>query len=321
MDRAMLGLVEWLFSILLKKRVPPAVIDLTWGDPAARAIRAALVAGDFATAERHLGSAADAQTLEHWIQACSDWEGRPDWLDRWIREWPASAHAHLIRGAHAVHWAWQARSSRRADQVDTAAFAEFFRRLELAQVDLDAARRLDSTSPLPAACSIRVLMGQQADADHLRATFDQATEGAPTLVGAHRAMLNALCAKWGGSDAAMFAFARESASRSPALRALIPLAHVEAFIGIDSLEQRREYARQTQVRSEVEDAFAGFRDCRDLTALRSGANAFALQFVLAKDVRRSEQAFALTEGYVAQVPWLYFGDPLATFSKFRASAS
>lgn len=317
----MLGLVEWLFSILLKKRVPAALIDVTWGDPVASAIRAALAAGDFAGAERQLAKAADAQTLDHWIQACSDWEGRPAWLDAWVQQKPESALARLVRGAHGTHWAWQARSSRSADQVEAAAFAEFFKRLQLAEADLDEAQRLDPTSALPAAMMIRVLTGQQANDDHKRATFDQAISRAPTLVSAHRSMLSATCAKWGGSDEAMFAFARQHAVRSPALRVLIPLAHIEAFLGIDDVEQRRAYARQPKVRAEVEEAFAAFRSCSDQTALRNGANAFAFQFVLAKDVKRSEQAFALTSGFVAQIPWMYIGDPLAMYTRMRASVT
>ncbi|HWS25442.1 MAG TPA: hypothetical protein VN259_02605 [Xanthomonadales bacterium] len=315
----MLGLVEWLFAILLKKRAPAALIDVTWGDPAARAIRAALAAGDFAGAEQQLGQAADTQTLDHWIQACSDWDGRPGWLDDWVQRRPDSALARMIRGAQCTHWAWQARSSRTADQVDNAAFAEFFRRLELAEADLDAAQRLDPASALPAALMLRVLTGQQADDDHKRATFEQAVSRAPTLLSAHRAMFSAQCAKWGGSDAAMLAFAREHAVRSSALRVLIPLAHIEVFIGIDDLEQRRAYARQPQVRAEVDEAFARFREGRDEAALRNGANAFAFQFVLAKDVKRAEQAFALTAGFVSPVPWMYIGDPLAMYTRMRAS--
>ncbi len=315
----MLGLVEWLFSILLKKRLPAAVIDPTWGDANSRAIRAALAAGDFAGAERQLGQAPDVQTLDHWIQACSDWDGRPDWLDEWVRRAPDSAFAHLIRGAHSTNWAWQARSARRADQVDNASWATFFERLEIAEADLDTAQRLDPTSPLPASLAIRVLVGQQADADHKQATFDHAVSRAPGLISAHRSMLSAMCAKWGGSDEQMFGFARRHAAQSAALRMLIPMAHIEAFIGIDDIEQRRAYARRPEVRTEVEAAFAGFRKCLDPTALRIGANAFALQLVLAKDVKRSELAFALSEGFVAPTPWMYVGEPLATYTKLRAS--
>lgn len=317
----MLGLVEWLFSILLKKRVQAPLIDPAWGDPTARAIRAALAGGDFDAAERQLGQAADVQTLDHWIAACSDWEGRPGWLDVWVGARPDAALARLVRGAHGTRWAWQARSSKVAEQVDDAAFAEFFRRLELALADLDAAHKLDPASPLPAALTIPVLVGLQADADTRRASFDQAVSRAPALVSAHRSMLNALCAKWGGSDEAMFAFARQHAQRSPALGALIPLAHIEAFIGIDEVDRRRAYAGRPEVRAEVEAAFGRFRECQDLTALRQGANAFACQFVLAKDTRRAEQAFALSSGFVARAPWMYFGEPIAMYTKWRASVS
>ncbi len=47
----MRGLVEWAFAILLKKRLPAPVVDATWGDPVARAIRTALNTHDFAGAE------------------------------------------------------------------------------------------------------------------------------------------------------------------------------------------------------------------------------------------------------------------------------
>lgn len=57
----------------------------------------------------------------------------------------------MVRAAHCTHWACQALSSRSADQVDNVAFAEFFRRLELAETDLEAAQRMDPVSALPAA--------------------------------------------------------------------------------------------------------------------------------------------------------------------------
>ncbi len=317
-ERTMLGLVEWLFSILLKKRLPLARIDITWGDSKAASIRAALSASDFETAERQLAQAPDMQTLDHWIQACSDWEGRPEWLDHWVLQRPRSALARLVRGAHSTHWAWQARGSGCADQVGAAKFREFFRRLALAETDLDEAQRLDPGSALPSALSIRVLMGQQAKEDHKRATFEHAIALAPTLISAHRLMLNSLCAKWGGSDEAMFAFARQSAPRSPALQVLIPLAHIEATIFMDKAHDRVNYANRPQVRVEVEEAFAKFCEGTDRTALRQGANVFAFQFVLAKNVKRAEQAFSLTEGYVAGVPWGYFGDELPIYKKYRA---
>jgi len=47
----MLGLLEWLFSILLKKCPPPALIDPCYGDPRALALRACLSRGDYAGAE------------------------------------------------------------------------------------------------------------------------------------------------------------------------------------------------------------------------------------------------------------------------------
>ncbi len=317
----MLGLVEWLFSILLKKRTPTPTIDVAWGDPVAREIRTALAAGDFRAAEARLGTAPDAQTLEHWIHACSDWDGRPEWLDQWVSRSPASPLAYLVRGEHGTHWAWQARSSRRADQVDDAAFAEFFRRLEQADADLEAAQRLDPDSALPAALAIRVRMGLQSEEEHTRATFDHAIARAPTLVGAHRAMQTALCAKWGGSHAAMFAFAREHCDRSAALQVLVPMAHIEALIDSEDVDERREYMRRKPVREELAAAFARFGEGRDRSATRSGANAFALCFALARDVSRCDRAFALTEGLVARMPWLYFGDPLAQYTKVRASVA
>jgi hypothetical protein len=313
----MLGLIEWLFSILFKKRPAAARIDLTWGDPVAPSIRAALAEGNFAAAEHQLAQAPDQQTLDHWIAACSDWDGRPEWLDRWVSQRSESALAWLMRGAHSTHWAWQARSSRCADQVSDENFREFFRRLALAESDLKQAHRLNPASAVPAALMIRVLYGQQAGEDHTRATFEQATSLAPSLLSAHRLMLNSLCAKWGGSDEAMFAFARQAAPTAPALQVLIPLAHIEAYLFMDS-SVRSSYASQPQIRAEVEQAFLRFRECGDRTALRQGANAFALQFILAQDANRAAQAFAMCEGFVAEIPWGYFGDALANFTKYRA---
>lgn len=315
-----LGLLDLLYTLLFKRKSAPgepAVLDVCLGDPQAAALRDLLQKADFDAAQSVLKQAPDWETLDLWVRAGSEWPGRPEWLDAWVRQRPDSAHAWLLRGAHGIQWAWEARGSGMGSSVKQDAARLYYQRLDEAQEDLESAVHLDPGSPLPSARSIPALMGMQCEPEQVEATFDYAIERAPTLLSAHLAMQTALTAKWGGSAQEMFAFARAHAGKSSALQMLIPAAHIEAFIAIENTEERKRYGKLREFRQDINQAFDQFCRKPERPAAIVAANYFAFAFCLAEDAERAKRAFALAGRYATKLPWAYLGEPLPAFERYR----
>lgn len=317
----MLSLLEWLWSLLrLRRAETPAVLDPCLGDPQAAQLRELLAAGDFPAAEAMLLACSDIEALDHLIDAGSAWPGRPAWVDAWVAQAPGSAFARLLRGAQGLRWAWEVRGSGLAASVSAAAWQPFYERLEAANEDFEEAQRRAPDSPLPSAWSIRGLSAMRYEKEQIEATFDHAVERAPTLLRAHLAMLTALCAKWGGSEEAMFAFARAHAHKSAALQTLVAAAHIERFIAIDDIDERSAYGRRGEVRSELQGAFEAFQRGVGGVPAIIGGNYFAFALCMTRDAPRAAKAFAWTRSQITRVPWLYLDDPQAAYERFRRQA-
>lgn len=316
------GLLNLLWTMLRTGRtpaLPDAVLDPCLGDLRASALRAQLASGNFAVVEAQFAGTNDVDCLAHWVMAAAAHDEPPGWLDQWVRDFPQSPWAKLVQGQQATRWAWAARSSAVASDVNASAWPMFLQRLGLAETALEAAAKLLPGHPLASGLVITVLMGMQAPPEQIAATFDQAVENAPTFVRAHLAMLTALSGKWGGDNAAMLDFARRRAALFAALKMLIPLAHLEVYFAQPSTQERRDYGKHPAVRQEVLSAFTAFQRCEDDVARRIGANFFAFMLT-AMGESRARDAFALTQGQLTPVPWGYLGDPVERYRHFRERA-
>jgi hypothetical protein len=122
-----------------KKRRQPVglVIDPTQGDPRARALIDAFGARDWRTARDVLVAASDPDTRAYLMEIVGDVDGVQDWIGEWADAEPDSTLPLLVRGCHAVHWAWEARGALRAEYTTKDQFREFSHRLRAAENLLD----------------------------------------------------------------------------------------------------------------------------------------------------------------------------------------
>jgi len=143
-----------------------------------------------------------------------------------------AADVLALLGTTLVERAWLVRGNGLASTVSGKSFGHFHTLLEEADHALVEALRLVPGHPAAATKRLATALGAGAPEDEWWERFGVARQVRPTLYPAHRLMLTSRCAKWYGSDEAMFRFAREVAAAAPPgdpVVAMLPLAHIEYF--------------------------------------------------------------------------------------------
>lgn len=226
-----------------------------------RELRSRLDDNNFEAAKEALRGHKDANDLAFVVEACSDWSAdAPQFLAAWEQAEPDSAAFHLVRGTHAIKWAWSARGAGWTPKD----YPEFQRRLEFAEAQLLHATSKAPRDPTAWANLIVVARGRSRPEDGRRA-FSQAVERSPDHYLAHSAMLINLMSKWHGSTEEMFAFARATAARAKAgsvLPVIVVEAHLERSLevwrdtGKGGKQAAAEYWKSPAVQAEVRSACA-----------------------------------------------------------------
>jgi hypothetical protein len=208
---------------------PGITVDLLLGDPSAHQLRGALTVGDWTAARAILARPANAEHAALLMRTAAGTSGVQQWIEGAIRDDPQSIYPLLVRGAHAVLWAWEARGTGRSGTVGEEQWKIWFARLKLAENCLDEV--LERDPACAEAWHYLVILGRarQLSFDERWLRFDHLIALEPTHSMGHVQMLNNVMAKWSGSDEQMFAFARDRAARYPgtALPGLIVAAHLE----------------------------------------------------------------------------------------------
>ncbi|MGE0709732.1 MAG: hypothetical protein AB7N76_22075 [Planctomycetota bacterium] len=318
------------------------VEDLSFGDPTARKLEAALQGGDWSSVHRHLEGVRDWGKREFLVEALSAYEvfqGREALLDQWCRSKPDSALGFLLRGRWRINAAWKARSGGVASQVTQKGWELFFSLLTLAEEDLAKAAELDRADPTAHALRVITARGLQLGADEARARFTAATELDPHHRLAHAMLLQQLCKKWSGSHEAMFQLAHDALAKAPAgsvLGGLVPQAHAERWLyavgmadsAADDPEWFGKGDRYFQDPAVCEDLVKAwdrslgspwFRDSETAVPAR---NYFAFCFHLAGDQDRARAALEpLGLEKVLSIPWSWLGkgEPDAAVNHARAA--
>lgn len=240
----------------MRTRISNSPLNGSFGDNAyLDALRQRLsLDGDYDAAEAAIAAQRDVNDRFAVVDACADWSKPPKWLEPWARERPDSTALPLVRGAHGVIWAWQARGG---DWVPKD-YMEFQKRLREADMDLQRAAELRPTDAVPWAWMISAAKGQELPREEIARRFKEAIRRDASISAAYGSMLTALCAKWGGSHEEMFKFAREASRKAPpgsTIHTLIAEAHLEyaAALGRDqSADVEREYWRRPDVLAEIQ---------------------------------------------------------------------
>jgi hypothetical protein len=245
-----------------------------------------------------------------------------DFLLQIGRRRPEDPLARALSGARHVAWAWEARTGARASQVSREQFQLFHDRLRLAEEHLYAAVELDPESAAPWYSLVTASRGLQHGQDVTRRRFEAGVRRAPTSLWLHAAMLQQVCAKWGGSHEEMHGFARESLAQAPpgsGLGALTAYAHGEHWLDLPQAE-RAAYIRNPDVIDELRRAAAASVLHPDYAPTESpypALNAFAMAFWLAGDLTSARPLFERIGDHPTRSPWGFYGNPGLVFAKAR----
>jgi len=254
---------------------------------------------------------------------CAQSPSMSDWLPEAVGPDPEDALAQAFLGALAIERAWRVRTGKLAQHVSQEQFREFHRILREAEEHLYRSAELDRKSAAPWYSLLISGRGLEVGLDVQQRRFEALTERSPGHLGAHRQMLQQLCAKWSGSHEQMHAFATE-AMRGPYgedLGVLIPVAYNEHVTRLDKDSPERGFIKSAESRAELQEA-------ADRTIFRPGfaparnpylaANTFGWAFCAAGMWPQSRAAYEATEGVV--VKWGGFTDPVAAYTRNRALA-
>src|SRR5919201_1968806 len=309
-------------------RSAPAVkpaIDPAFGDEEARRLRNDLDAANFETSQAALEKTRNWEDRELLVNALTQWDGRPRWMDDWLRAHPKSAIPLLVRGVHGIKWAWEARGGGKAETVSEGGWDLFARRLHDSEDELRLAAARDEADPTPWANLLAVVRGLQQGPEVAQQTFNEVKKRDPWSVWGHIMMLQLLTQKWGGSHEAMFDFARSTHAAAPAgalVHRLICDAHMERFLYLAAWEHDEQgannYFRRDDVRREIIDAAERSVWAHEYQPSRRAVidrNVFAFCFSLMGDSKAAKREFEAIGPTVTREPWVLLGEPVTVFTK------
>jgi len=293
----------------------PLIIDPLLGMPEVALWRRELEAGRWAAAANGLAAISDLAVRElRLVRLVADLP-RLDVFDAWVRAEPQNPLAHLVRGAHGTEWAWAARGSGRAEQVEASAWDTWFARLRDADDDLNRAASLSPSDGAPWGRLVVTARALEIGMDERWLRYRRATRNDPFLPLTADDMLQALCRKWSGSHEAMFEFARSTSELAPpghVIHRLVARAISERKIDCATVEEWRDLRAATPEFAEMLAAAAAksidlvsFYDppgAIDPQKVRT-RNEFAFAYAQMADLPRLKRQLEAIGSNVTQSPW------------------
>lgn len=300
----------------------PAV-DPALGDPGAAQLRADLTKRDWRAAHEFLRTVDHPDDVVFYLNVASEVPGVQAWITEWIDGEPKSTLPLLVRGAHAIEWAWQARGTAFAKDTSQAQFQMFARRLKLAEDCLNEAVERDRDDPTGWALLITTAMGRGLGVNEARRRFAEAIARHRWHVGAHLRLLTQLKAKWGGSHDEMHQFADGTVAGAPPgspLGMLVVEAHLERWLGLPAGEDVA-HLRQPEVRAALHQA--ADRSVRHPAYQRrpgwpAAYNRFAMAFWVAGEYDAAAGQFDAIGDLITEWPWDCLNDGPRAFVKARS---
>jgi hypothetical protein len=300
-----------------KKRPPTQPL---MGDEAAHRFLAELAVGRWQEFHDFLDGTRDWDDRHFYLTRLAAVDGRPDWIAEWRAARPDSALPLLFGAAHAIHRA-------QADQD-----ASFQARLAEADRDLAAAAAMDEADPTAHACGVTAAMGLRLGQPEVRRRIVEMARRHRWHQAGNAAAVQALAARWGGSDKDMFEFARWVAGTAPegnGVHKVIALTHLERWLSLpeepgNGAERQRGYFLQEAVRKEVRRAAdRSIRSARyQPHRLTPGdRNVFAMCFWLMRDHEAQLEQMRLIGPLIQAHPWHYLGDPGCAYEQAHTWAS
>lgn len=309
-----------------QNKVTVPSIDPAAGDPAGAALIASLRGRDWRAAHDFLSTVGDPDDLGFYLGLAATTPGLQAWIHEWIDAAPRSNLPVLVRGVHAVDWAWQARGAARADSTSAARFRMFAQRLRLADDCLREAAARDPGDPNAWASLIITGVGQGLGVAEATRRFNEATARYRWHGPAHDGLFMQLCAKWGGSHEQMHQFAGTTAAAAPPgspLGVLAAEAHLERWLDLPDGDDRA-YLRRPEVMADLfatADRTVRHPAYRRRPGWPAAHNTFAMLFWLADQHDAAADQFDEVGDLVTRQPWQYLSSSYAErFATARADA-
>ena len=299
------------------------------GDETATRLRRELAEGTFEGAHALLSQLQHHDQRWFYFHALSDWPGRPAWIDAWVGRYPTSEIPLIMRAAHSIVWAWEARGVGVGSTVSDQAAHLFLQRLQDAVHDCERATQLAPNDPTPWALRIIAARGLSYEKETSAALYREAVRRDPFNRAAHEHTLILLCEKWQGSHREMFDFARTMAARTPdggSLWALIPLAHAERWLYHLMQNQAAEaeaYFGRAEVRDEIVAAYNRYKAGGDSRGPEAwwAKNLFAYCLAKCGEKKLALPLLGEVQGHLTELPWGYWGNKPSTAISARSAGS
>lgn len=223
-----------------------------------------------------------------------------------------------------VEQGWAIRGGGYSPQLDAYERDRFFQHLRDADAAAWCGHVADPQSALPWATTFAPGLGLEIPKEELIARHDRIAQLGVEVPMADLGLLQALAPKWGGSEALMFAYARQLAEQAApgSPRQILPcIAHLEALIGFDDKNGREFYReqpkRQEEIRGHITRYFDGLLSAAPHTHPigLNPATVVASQFGLTDLAVRGHQ---LIGDRYQPFPWYYLGDAERAIAKDRS---
>ena len=299
-------------------------LDGTFGDPTAALLLADLERRDWRAVHELLRAADDPDELQLYVSLCSRTKGLQAWIGEWADAEPHSNLPMLVRGAHAVDWAWLARGGALAKDTAAAQFRIFERRLRLAHEYLTEAAVRDPYDPTAWSELIVCGVGMGLGVDEAWRRFGEAVSRQRWHLGAHAGLFMQLCQKWGGSHELMHRFAEETAATAPpasGLAVLVAEAHLERWLFINRDGDGLAHLRRPETRADLHaaaDRSVRHPAYRRRLGWQRDHNLLAMPFWLADEYDAAAEMFDVLGDQVTTWPWNYLvGTPAEAFARAR----
>ncbi|WP_176955780.1 hypothetical protein [Sinosporangium album] len=161
-------------------------------------------------------------------------------------------------GGTIIDEAWAIRGGGYASTVTEDRFKMFFATLAGAHDPLMEAARLRPDDPVPWEQLMGFALGMQLSRSDENVIWRELVARCPTLFSGHRARLQTVAAKWGGSHEDMFDHAREAVALAPEghpLSAMLALAHLEYL-----LSEQNRFVEQNKMMAYMKLSMTYFSD-------------------------------------------------------------
>jgi tetratricopeptide (TPR) repeat protein len=237
---------------------------------------------------------------------------------------PEAADLFLIRCAFLSELAATMRGAGTAGKVGNERFRSAAECIKAALADLDKTAQLDAEDPTAHACILPSLTIFGHLMPRQQRAFQQATELAPDLVPAYRAIVTTLSERWQGSHERSLKFARNAMSKAGPgsdMASCLFWAHLLVRSHLVSFDKKPDaakgYTYNPETTRELNAAFDSWTQPPYIPRRSSipYLHHAACWYYLAGDDGRLKQALSLTSNFFSKIPWSLIGNSQKVYAR------